>query len=116
MKPYLISLGAGLLVGVIYSLLGVRSPAPPMIALVGLLGILVGEQAIPLGKRLLAGDHPQVAWLSVGHPHVFGRLPTRAIAASPPPPRSEPFDPLDEALEESFPASDPPPIDPPRRV
>lgn len=44
MKPYLLSLGAGLLVGVIYSLLNVRSPAPPVIALIGLLGILVGEQ------------------------------------------------------------------------
>jgi xanthosine utilization system XapX-like protein len=33
MKPYLLSLGAGLLVGVLYSLLGVRSPAPPAIAL-----------------------------------------------------------------------------------
>jgi XapX domain-containing protein len=43
MKPYLISLGAGVLVGVIYALLGVRSPAPPVIALVGLGGILIGE-------------------------------------------------------------------------
>ncbi len=31
MKIYLVSLGAGLLVGVIYSLLGVRSPAPPIV-------------------------------------------------------------------------------------
>jgi len=51
MKPYLLSLGAGLLVGLIYSLLGVRSPAPPAIALVGLLGILVGEQALPYVKQ-----------------------------------------------------------------
>lgn len=43
MKLYLMSLGAGLLVGVIYGLLNVRSPAPPAIALIGLLGILVGE-------------------------------------------------------------------------
>ena len=41
MKVYLLSLGAGLLVGIVYSLLNVRSPAPPVIALVGLLGILV---------------------------------------------------------------------------
>ncbi|MDU1690594.1 MAG: DUF1427 family protein, partial [Bradyrhizobium sp.] len=46
MKIYLFSLGAGLLVGVIYSLLQVRSPPPPLVALVGLLGILVGEQVI----------------------------------------------------------------------
>ena len=39
MKVYLVSLGLGLLVGVIYALFNVRSPAPPVIALVGLLGI-----------------------------------------------------------------------------
>ncbi len=53
MQPYVISLGAGLLAGVLYGLLGVRSPAPPAIALIGLLGILIGEQAVPLAKRLL---------------------------------------------------------------
>ncbi len=52
MKLTLISLGAGLLVGLIYSLLGVRSPAPPVIALVGLAGILLGEQLVPIAKRL----------------------------------------------------------------
>jgi XapX domain-containing protein len=52
MKPYLLSLVIGLLVGVVYSLFGVKSPAPPVIALVGLLGILAGEQLLPLGKRL----------------------------------------------------------------
>ncbi|PHN57929.1 XapX domain-containing protein [Pseudomonas sp. ICMP 8385] len=55
MKLYVLSLGAGLLVGLIYSLLSVRSPAPPLVALVGLLGILIGEQAIPVGKQLLSG-------------------------------------------------------------
>lgn len=39
MKLYVLSLAAGLLVGVVYSLLQVRSPAPPLVALVGLLGI-----------------------------------------------------------------------------
>ncbi|WP_133647261.1 DUF1427 family protein [Paraburkholderia flava] len=53
MKPYLLSLGVGLLVGVIYSLLNVRSPAPPAIALVGLLGILLGEQAVPYAKVMI---------------------------------------------------------------
>lgn len=55
MKMYILSLGAGLLVGIIYSLLNVRSPAPPLIALLGLLGMLVGEQIIPVGKQLLSG-------------------------------------------------------------
>ncbi|MEJ5978950.1 DUF1427 family protein [Novosphingobium sp. PS1R-30] len=52
MKPYLLSLGAGLLVGIAYNLMGVRSPAPPIIALVGLAGILLGEQALPIARRL----------------------------------------------------------------
>ncbi|HLZ79529.1 MAG TPA: DUF1427 family protein [Sphingomonas sp.] len=56
MKPYLISLGAGLLVGIIYSLLGTRSPAPPAIALLGLLGMLVGEQVLPIAKRAISGQ------------------------------------------------------------
>jgi XapX domain-containing protein len=50
---YLISLGAGLLVGAICGLMGVRSPAPPAIALIGLLGILIGEQAVPVAKHLI---------------------------------------------------------------
>jgi XapX domain-containing protein len=50
MKPYVLSLALGLLVGVIYALFRVRSPAPPVIALVGLLGILLGEQIPPLIK------------------------------------------------------------------
>jgi len=37
MKIYVLSLSVGLLVGVIYGVLNVRSPAPPVIALVGLL-------------------------------------------------------------------------------
>jgi XapX domain-containing protein len=35
MRVNLLSLGAGLLVGVVYRLLNVRSPAPPVVALVG---------------------------------------------------------------------------------
>jgi XapX domain-containing protein len=54
MKPYLLSAAAGLLVGVIYALLNVRSPAPPVIALVGLLGILAGEQLPPLVRHLMS--------------------------------------------------------------
>ncbi|MBV8122455.1 MAG: XapX domain-containing protein [Burkholderiaceae bacterium] len=62
MKVYLLSLGAGLLVGVIYALLQVRSPAPPAIALLGLLGMLAGEQLVPLAKRTLAGEPVTLAW------------------------------------------------------
>ena len=75
MKPYLISLSAGLLVGIVYSVLNVRSPAPPMIALVGLLGILFGEQLMPIARRILAGEAAahSVA-ISCAEP-VLGRLP-----------------------------------------
>ncbi|QBR02017.1 DUF1427 family protein [Paraburkholderia pallida] len=53
MQAYLVSLGAGVLIGVIYSVIKVRSPAPPLIALVGLFGMLVGAQAVPLVKQWL---------------------------------------------------------------
>ena len=76
MRVYLLSLGAGLLVGVVYSLLNVRSPAPPVVALVGLFGILVGEQIIPVAKHMLDGSHLAAAWRqSHGTPHIFGLLP-----------------------------------------
>jgi XapX domain-containing protein len=74
-KVYLISLAVGLLVGVIYALLNVRSPAPPVVALVGLLGILLGEQIPPLIKHLYNDTPASVTWLKQIKPHVFGRLP-----------------------------------------
>src|SRR5262245_14132333 len=84
MKVYVISLGAGLLVGVIYSLLSVRSPAPPLVALLGLLGMLVGEQIIPVGKQLLEGTSLATAWReSKCTPHLFGQLPGRHGKPSP---------------------------------
>jgi XapX domain-containing protein len=61
MKPYLIALAVGVLVGVIYGLLNVRSPAPPYIALLGLLGILLGEQAVPVVKGWLKPPGPPAA-------------------------------------------------------
>jgi XapX domain-containing protein len=44
MKVMLISLVVGLGVGVIYGLIRVKSPAPPIVALLGLLGMVLGEQ------------------------------------------------------------------------
>jgi XapX domain-containing protein len=76
-KPYLFSLAAGILVGVIYALINVRSPAPPVIALAGLLGILLGEQAAPLVKRLMRSQPVSVAWAKQEcAPHVLGMLPS----------------------------------------
>jgi XapX domain-containing protein len=64
MKVYVISLAVGILVGVIYGLLHVRSPAPPIIALIGLLGMLIGEQIVPLATKLIKGEAITTAWFS----------------------------------------------------
>jgi XapX domain-containing protein len=45
MTGYIVSLLMGLVVGVAYGLVHVRSPAPP---LVGLLGMVLGEQAVEM--------------------------------------------------------------------
>ena len=76
MKMYLVSLGAGLLAGLVYSLLGVRSPAPPIVALVGLAGILLGEQIVPLAKRL--ADRPELVryFHEDCAPQILGSAPT----------------------------------------
>lgn len=44
MKALLISFAVGLCVGVLYGVIRVKSPAPPIIALLGLLGMVLGEQ------------------------------------------------------------------------
>ena len=44
MKGLFVSFVVGLGVGAIYGLLCVKSPAPPIIALLGLLGMVIGEQ------------------------------------------------------------------------
>jgi len=78
MKVYLVSFGAGLLVGVVYSLLNVRSPAPPVVALIGLLGILLGEQILPVGRQMIAGTSMRTAWQHMRcAQHVFGAMPGR---------------------------------------
>lgn len=53
---YAISLGVGLIVGIAYALIGVRSPAPPLVALAGLLGMVGGEQVVPLVKSWITPE------------------------------------------------------------
>jgi XapX domain-containing protein len=65
MKVYIVSLAAGVLVGLIYALLQVRSPAPPAVALIGLLGILVGEQIVPVAKKVISREPVTAAWFHV---------------------------------------------------
>jgi XapX domain-containing protein len=87
MKPYLLSVAVGLLVGLIYSFLGVRSPAPPAIALLGLLGMLLGEQVVPVAKRLMT-KAPVVAYLKT--PECAGQvLGPQAVAGDGPEPKSQ---------------------------
>jgi len=61
---YLISFGAGILAGVLYGVINVRSPAPPAIALIGLLGMLAGEQIVPVAKRVIDGTPLTRAWFA----------------------------------------------------
>jgi XapX domain-containing protein len=51
-----LSLVAGLVAGIGYGLCGIRSPAPPAIALLGLLGMLVGEHGVLLARRHFASQ------------------------------------------------------------
>lgn len=59
MKALLISFVVGMLVGLAYGVIRVKSPAPPIVALLGLLGMVLGEQA---GAWLLTNNiHPKNA-------------------------------------------------------
>jgi XapX domain-containing protein len=44
MRDLLISFAVGAFVGLLYGVIKVKSPAPPIIALLGLLGMVIGEQ------------------------------------------------------------------------
>ena len=56
-----------------------RSPAPPVIALVGLLGILVGEQIIPFVKTIVGREPAAVSWINQIKPHMFGHMPKGGV-------------------------------------
>jgi XapX domain-containing protein len=76
MKTYIVSAAMGLLAGVIYAMFNVRSPAPPIVALVGLLGILLGEQIPPLVKQVFQREVQSTSWLADQvKPHLFGQMP-----------------------------------------
>ena len=53
MKPYLLSFLLGCAVGVLYGLCRIKSPAPPIVALVGLLGMVLGESGYTVAKQWL---------------------------------------------------------------
>ena len=53
MKTYLFSFLLGCAVGVLYGVCRVKSPAPPTIALLGLLGMVLGESGYAWIKMLV---------------------------------------------------------------
>jgi XapX domain-containing protein len=74
-KVYLISLGVGVLVGMIYAVLNVRSPAPPVVALIGLLGMLIGEQVPALVKQVWRREPVTLSRVRQIQREVFGSSP-----------------------------------------
>ena len=78
MRSYLASILLGVAVGVVYGLVKVRSPAPPAIALLGLLGMLAGEQAVSLVNRMYSKAASNSACHAIA---VERRSPTASAAA-----------------------------------
>ena len=70
MRAFALSLVIGIVVGALYGILRVRSPAPPAIALLGLLGMLVGERLVPLARKHLLGiaDQPVASQPAAARP------------------------------------------------
>jgi XapX domain-containing protein len=52
-NAYVISLVMGLIVGALYGLIKVQSPAPPIIALVGLFGMVMGQRFTPIALHAI---------------------------------------------------------------
>jgi xanthosine utilization system XapX-like protein len=49
-----------------------------VVALIGLLGILLGEQIVPVGRQMIAGTSIRAAWQQTRcGQHVFGAMPGR---------------------------------------
>ena len=58
MKAFLLSFVVGILVGLLYAAVKVRSPAPPLVALTGLLGMVIGEAAWPRAVAAISRFFP----------------------------------------------------------
>jgi XapX domain-containing protein len=84
MRSYLASLILGAAVGVVYALVKVRSPAPPAIALLGLLGMLAGEQGVSLVRSHLfeSGDQLSAAPGDRGRATISGDAPAASKETS----------------------------------
>jgi XapX domain-containing protein len=89
MKVLLVSFAVGLFVGVLYGVIRVKSPAPPIVALLGLLGMVLGEQlgGWILAKKVNLTQAASVCLVSkrwdgqaASRPTMQGRLPTEKRA------------------------------------
>jgi len=60
-----------------------------VIALIGLLGILIGEQLAPLARQMVAGERVTLTWVKTecGR-HIFGALPRCDESSRRKPPRA----------------------------
>ncbi len=83
MKVLLISFAVGLFVGSLYGVIRVKSPAPPIVALLGLLGMVLGEQ---LGGWMLAKKvsvtHAASVCLVGKHWDQASECPNRSISSA----------------------------------
>lgn len=52
-EPYLFSFSLGCAVGMLYALLRIKSPAPPIVALFGLLGMMLSESGYKWFKTVV---------------------------------------------------------------
>ncbi|AFC29200.1 hypothetical protein PM3016_2312 [Paenibacillus mucilaginosus 3016] len=50
----LLALGTGLVIGLVFQSLRIPSPAPPFLGLLGLLGMFLGQNAVPWVKAWLS--------------------------------------------------------------
>ena len=84
MKVLFVSFAVGLGVGVLYGLLRVKSPVPPIVALLGLLGMVLGEQlGIWIQNKKL--DIPRAAAVClVGESYDSAASVQKALAVSAP--------------------------------
>jgi len=74
-KAYAVSLAAGVLAGIIYVILDVNAPAPPIVALAGLTGMQIGEHIIPLMTRLIKRQPVNLRWFRHEYHHKIGDNP-----------------------------------------
>src|SRR5258706_12546478 len=84
MKVLFLSFVVGLGVGVLYGLIRVKSPAPPIVALLGLLGMVLGEQ-LGIWMQTKKLDVPRAAAVClVGESYNSGASVRNALAVPAP--------------------------------